>query len=243
MPTTKIKDNSSDNAPFMNQRPLRTRITSYDLIVGLLMLIFIGAFFATALLDEQGKIPGGEYAQSIFLSITAAIVLYHFLDTRAQVKKGWMSLTGAGAVAFLIIFGFFYSKNMQTNKEVADLKRELGSAQDRLEKLEIEKERLRSITVMFPVEDKTGKIKQKLEHDFFYGIWIPGTVKVDAENDEIWLIVDGVPQVKNYKAFAFHKKESNKRDLTIALGRPDDNDQEARLPTFIRFDKNTLIFR
>lgn len=243
MSTKKIQDNSLVTAPLPEQIRLRTRITSYDLIVGLLMLIFIGAFFAVALLDKQGKISGGGYAQAIFLSIPAAIVLYHFLDTRALVKKGWVSLTGAGAIAFLIVFGFFHSQNLQTDKEVAKLQRELGSARNRLEKLETEKERLRSVTVMFPVEDKTGKVKQGLKRDFFYGIWIEGTVEVDAEKDEIWLVVDGVPQEKKYTAFAFHKKENNKRDLTMTLGRPAVNDQDAILPAAIRFDKNILTFR
>ncbi len=84
----------------------RTAVTPYDLIILVLLLIVVAAYFGMGWATSRDLITNGEFSQVIILGLIPAILLYHFLDTRARFIKGWITIAGAGAIAATVWFGF-----------------------------------------------------------------------------------------------------------------------------------------
>lgn len=177
----------------------RTTITPYDLMIVVLLLIIVAAFFGTGWAASRGFVPNGDFAQAVILGLIPAILLYHFLDTRARVVKGWVTLTGAGAIAVIVWFTFLYWHERQTIRDLSD-------ARDVIAQLELEKEARRPVTVFVPINDTTGTIKER-SREFLFGVFLRGEVL--TTRGENVLVVDNVPRSTMYRAFGFHWREGS----------------------------------
>ena len=229
-----MSNQTQGNLPQPDDRRMnRTGVTSYDKFVALLILLFLVAFFLVSWLAETGVIGTGDYAAAIFLALPAAMLLYHFLDTRARLDNEWVSLTGAGAIAAAVIVGFFYWQGRYMSSLQPELKKALMSIQE----LETERDHLRPITVMFPIEDETGQIERGVPSDFVMGVQLRG--EPEFMGGEFWLIVDGVPPKTSYQAFVFHKQTGNLGNLSRTSVRIELNEDQP--PDPLRLDQPLII--
>ncbi len=225
----------------------RKQVTRYDYVMGLILILLVMAWLLAALLSGAGKIPEDTIAQPLFLSLFGATVLYHFLDTRAFAEQKWFSVTGAGALAIILFFTSLIWQGKQLEREdlkiiaardneIKELKRDLKTAEENNLQLQKENKRLEPISVMFPIEDRGGKIKDAdVERNFFYGLWVEGSI--DETDGEIWLRVNEVPQTNKYMFFVLDRNAlKNRGDLFRKHGNIDPNELEAGLPPLKRFD-------
>lgn len=194
-----------------DRRLERTTVTAYDLVIGVLLLIVLAAYFAISWASTAWNLAGGNYAAAVFLSLIPAILLYHFLDTRARFIKGWISLTGAGAIAAAVVAGS-YAWN----------ERDIDDAKNTIAQLQADIDARQLVTIYVPINDATGEIRGRSQN-FVFGILLQGDIL--EQGGENVGVVEDVPRARIYRALGFQRKDGELGRLIIKLERMGGEDE------------------